>query len=94
MAVSVVESDAGNNNCLNLPSLAMSLVQFRRDKLDFPRHRQDPLSHRPRSETLVKLLLDTRGIVVQGSHSLLELSKLLTKLLARVIIKSGFPTID
>ncbi len=59
MTVSIIKGDAGDDDGLDLPGLAVRLVQLVGHQLHLPRHGEHALRHRTRPQTLVQLLLDT-----------------------------------
>ncbi len=59
MAISIIKSDASDDDGLDLPGLAVRLVQLVGHQLHLPRHGEHALRHRARPQALVQLLLDT-----------------------------------
>ncbi len=59
MTISIIEGDTGDDDGLDLPGLAVRLVQLVGDQLHLPRHGEHALRHRTRPQALVQLLLDT-----------------------------------
>ncbi len=64
MTISIIKCNAGNDDGLNLASLAVGLVQLAGDHLNLLGHGEDPLGHCPGPQSLVQLLLDSAKIQI------------------------------